>query len=256
MPTDEQHPLPPHSARVTGGFNRAARRYDLMVGLNPGYHTHLREAAREVVEHAGDGPLLDLGCGSGASTRALVEAGARQVHGIDASEGMLEMARAKSWPAGIEFHQAMAQDVAALRADQPPAGGVLAAYLFRNVPADERDDALAGVRDAITPGGWLVAQDYSVHSPAATAVWAAVCWGVVIPMSAILLGDTSLYRYLWRSGMDFDSPGRFMERLHRAGFTDIAVRTTRDWQRGILHTFIARTPASPGIGTPNTEDPT
>lgn len=34
---------------LSDGFDAASRRYDLMVGLNPGYRRHLRLAAEEVV---------------------------------------------------------------------------------------------------------------------------------------------------------------------------------------------------------------
>ena len=55
-------------------FDGAAHRYDLMVALNPGYHRHLRSAADALVEklRRGEPRVVDLGCGSGASTRALV----------------------------------------------------------------------------------------------------------------------------------------------------------------------------------------
>lgn len=229
---------------TAAGFDHAARRYDLMVALNPGYHRHLADAAGELVRRAGRGPLLDLGCGSGASTRALVAAGATEVLGVDASVGMLARARAKAWPAGVAFAHGRAEDAVDLLADGPPARGALAAYLFRNVPEAERDAALVRVREALAPGAWLVAQDYAVLPGAPDAVWAAVSWGVVIPLSAVLLRDTSLYRYLWHSGREFDSPARFMQRLADAGFTDIATRTAGGWQRGILHTFVARVPGS------------
>ncbi|GAB3712194.1 methyltransferase domain-containing protein [Mariniluteicoccus flavus] len=228
---------------LSGSFDHAARHYDLMVALNPGYHKHLRSAARELVTRAQAGPLLDLGCGSGASTRALLGAGARDVTGVDASPGMLAEARTKDWPAGVDFRDGRAQDLTTVLTDRPPAAGALAAYLFRNVPEPERDAALRGVRDALTPGGWVVIQDYAVEpGSVADAVWTAVCWGVVIPMSAALLRDTTLYRYLWQSGREFDAPDRFMQRLADAGFTDVAARTTTDWQHNILHTFVGRRP--------------
>ena len=63
---------------LSQAFNDAASRYDLMVALNPGYHRHLASAARILADqidgHVRPVRLLDLGCGSGASTRALVEA--------------------------------------------------------------------------------------------------------------------------------------------------------------------------------------
>ena len=54
---------------VPEAFDDVASRYDLMVGLNPGYHRHLRSAAEALVERlppSGEPvQLLDLGCGSG-----------------------------------------------------------------------------------------------------------------------------------------------------------------------------------------------
>jgi len=38
------------TANVTEAFDEAADRYDLMVGLNPGYHDHLRSAAEALAE--------------------------------------------------------------------------------------------------------------------------------------------------------------------------------------------------------------
>ena len=70
---------------LADAFDRAAPTYDAMVALSPGYHDQLRTAAEALVDRlpapgAGDGALrvLDLGCGSGASTRALLDAWSAQ----------------------------------------------------------------------------------------------------------------------------------------------------------------------------------
>ena len=241
-------------------FDGAARRYDFMVALNPGYHRHLRSAAEALVERLPEptGPgasaplrLVDLGCGSGASTKALVkaatDAGRRpEVIGVDASAGMLAQARAKRWPVGTRFAHGFAQQLAASRSVwglQEPVAGVLAAYLFRNV--DERDEVLADVHALLDDDGVLVVQEYSVAGrPQAELIWTLVCWLVVIPLSLLTSGRTLLYRYLWQSVRDFDSVQAFTDRLHRAGFTDVEVRTVAGWQRGILHTFRARKAAA------------
>ena len=165
--------------------------------------------------------------------------------GVDASAGMLAQAEAKTWPAGVEFHQGLAQDLAAHRAGwglEEPADGVLAAYLFRNVA--ERDQVLADVHDLLSDGGTLVVQEYSVAgSPLAGLVWTLVSWAVVIPLSWITSRQTRLYRYLWRSVRAFDAVQTFTDRLYAAGFVDVEVRTVPGWQQGILHTFRARKPA-------------
>ena len=238
---------------VPAAFTEAASRYDRMVSLNPGYHRHLRTAADALLEtldpHRGV-QLVDLGCGSGASTRALLAAAGQEragvrVVGVDASAGMLAQAEAKSWPPGVELHQGLAQDLAAHRRGwglEAPADGVLAAYLFRNVA--ERDAVLADVHDLLSCGGTLVVQEYSVAgSPLATATWTLVSWAVVIPLSWLTSRQTRLYRYLWRSVRAFDAVQTFVDRLYAAGFVDVEVRTVPGWQHGILHTFRARKPA-------------
>jgi ubiquinone/menaquinone biosynthesis C-methylase UbiE len=226
-------------------FDRAATRYDLLTRLNPGYHRHLAAAAHELAARL-DGPtepvLLDLGCGSGSSTAALLGALPNAaVTAVDASSGMLDRARAKTWPASVRFVHAKAEHLPDL--GLAPADGVLAAYLFRNIPAEGRDHVLGLVREQLRPGGWLVVQDYSVAGrPLRALAWTLVCWAIVIPLAVLLRGSPRLYVYLWRSVLAFDSTDRFAGRLAGAGFTDVARLDVRGWQRGILHTFVARRP--------------
>ena len=237
---------------VFEAFDEVADRYDLMVGLNPGYHSHLRSAAEALLERVSQPAqqLADLGCGSGASTRALVDAvHARgvpaRIIGIDASAGMLDQARAKSWPPGVSFEVGMAEELAFARESwglSNPVPGVFAAYLFRNVT--ERDKVLAAVFDLLAEEGTFVVQEYSVGgSRLAAAIWSLVCWSVVIPLSWLTSRQTRLYRYLWRSVLAFDSVDTFVDRLYAAGFVDVQVRTVSGWQHNILHTFRARKPA-------------
>ncbi|QGH70200.1 class I SAM-dependent methyltransferase [Pseudactinotalea sp. HY158] len=240
---DEQVP-------VTRAFDRGAARYDRMVALNPGYHRHLAFAARTLGRRCrSDAPMriLDLACGSGASTRALVDAlpaGAR-VLGLDASAGMLAEAERKVWPAGVSFEQAECGRLDVQRHGPGEWDGVLAAYLFRNVDERRRDRAIREAFELLRPGGRLVVQEYSIAGDRlATAVWDAVSWLVIIPLGIILDRNPGLYRYLWRSVRAFDSRARFAARLRRAGFTHVDSRSGSGWQRGILHTFVARKPVN------------
>ncbi len=189
---------------VPEAFDGVASRYDLMVGLNPGYHRHLRSAAEALVERlpAGTEPvqLLDLGCGSGASTRALVNAMDRRsrpfrLTAIDGSVGMLEQARRKTWPPGVRFEYRLAEDLSAARADwglTEAVGGVFAAYLFRNV--GDRDKVLKATHELLAPGGSLVIQEYSVAgSQRSSFIWNLVCWSLRDPVElAAHAGDPAL----------------------------------------------------------------
>jgi ubiquinone/menaquinone biosynthesis C-methylase UbiE len=246
---------------VAAAFDEVAPRYDLMVALNPGYHAHLRMAANGLVEWlARPQPeseltpirLLDLGCGSGASTRAVLEAaqsvGLRlAIVGADASAGMLDQARAKDWPVSVRFEVGQADEIVGshewLGLDDP-IQGAFAAYLFRNVA--ERDKLLAGLFDLLADSGVLVVQEYSVAGSRlwTKALWTAVCWLAIIPLGWLTSPRSRLYRYLWRSVRSFDSVQNFVDRLYGAGFVDVEVRTVPGWQRGILHTFRARRPAT------------
>ena len=206
-------------------FDRGASRYDVLVGLNPGYHAELRRAAQALAgraTHHSTQRLIDLACGSGASTRALLDAagGDVEVLGLDASAGMLAAATAKDWPEGTTFAQATAGELDVAAFDPGSWDGIQAAYLYRNVPEAARDRALAEAWQLLTPGGWLV----------------------IIPLGLLLDHNFSLYRYLWRSVLDFDSVQAFGDRLTAAGFVDIARQGAGGWQQGILHTFVARKP--------------
>ena len=243
---------------LAAAFDEVAPSYDLMVALNPSYHAHLRSAADALVEClpklAGPPPqvhLVDLGCGSGASTRAVQQAARTAgldfaIVGVDASAGMLEQARAKRWPTGVRFEAGPAEEIYWSR-DLWGLGekvhGAFAAYLFRNLA--DRDAVLAAVFDLLADDGVLVVQEYSIAgSRRAKLIWTLACWLVIIPLGWLTSRRTRLYRYLWRSVRSFDSIQTFVDRLYRAGFTDVEVRTASGWQRGILHTFRARKAAS------------
>ena len=238
------------TSHVRASFDRGASRYDLLVGLNPGYHRQLRMAAEalaaRVAAHRRPLRIVDLACGSGASTRSLVAAlpARTEILGLDMSPGMLAQARAKEWPPGVDFQLAVAGELDVNSLGPGAYDGVFTAYLFRNVPVEVRDRAVREVYDLLAPGGWLVVQEYSVAGrPWARRVWTAVCWGVIIPLGIILDLNGGLYRYLWRSVLDFDSTTAFMDRLVAAGFVAVAHRNAAGWQRGILHTFVAQRPA-------------
>ncbi|MFY9808616.1 MAG: ubiquinone biosynthesis methyltransferase UbiE, partial [Pseudonocardiaceae bacterium] len=82
--------------------------------------------------------------------------------------------------------------------------------------------------------------DGSVRS---RAIWTAVCWSVIIPAGKVVTGRAGLYRYLWRSVLRFDTVDALAARLRGHGLVDIRVDMMRGWERGIVHTVVARRPA-------------
>ena len=226
--------------RVAADFDRVASAYDLLVGLNPGYRRHLRQSAQRL-ELAGDARILDLCCGTGQSTLALRAAYPRAtLYGLDAAAEMLQVARTRPRLAGVDFVHGDAMDPGAAGIDGP-FDGILMAYGIRNVP--DADACLQRVRGLLAPGAPVCFHEYSVTgSPLATAVWKAVTALIIIPAARVVTGDDGLFRYLRDSVLAFDSVDGFEQRLRRAGFTGVRTLPAGGWQRGIVHSFLARRP--------------
>ncbi|MFJ9112272.1 class I SAM-dependent methyltransferase [Streptomyces sp. NPDC102283] len=226
---------------LSEAFDHGSTVYDRLVSASPGYHAHLRRFARRLgLPEEGSGlRVLDLGCGTGASTAALLAAapGAR-ITGVDASAGMLDRATAKNWPQGVDFAHLPVEELAG-RLEAGSFDAVFAGYLFRNLT--DPDAALDLVRGLLVPGGRLAVHEYTLGgSPVHRAVWSAVC-SLIIQPAGRLAGDADLYRHLRDSVARFDTAPAFAQRLRRAGFADVHVLPLPGWQTGITHTFVGRT---------------
>jgi ubiquinone/menaquinone biosynthesis C-methylase UbiE len=117
------------------------------------------------------------------------------------------------------------------------------AYGIRNVV--DPDLCLKRLFDLLEPGGILALHEYSLSaSLRSRLLWQIVTLGIVIPLGAILARSTAIFRYLRRSVMEFDSVAELEARLGRAGFVDVRTEAMDGWQRGIVHTFLARRPTS------------
>jgi ubiquinone/menaquinone biosynthesis C-methylase UbiE len=228
---------------VPAAFDAGAAAYDALVDANPGYHRHLRLSAQRMgLPERGRGlRLLDAGCGTGASTAALLSvAPDAEIVAVDASAGMLAAAAAKQWPPTVRFVHSRIEDIAEAGVDGP-FDGIFAAYLVRNL--DDPDAQLRAFRELLRPATTLTVHEYSVRdSRLATAIWNAVCATIIIPMGRLRSGDAGLYRYLRRSVNDFDGAETFRNRLRANGFTAVRSQTMPGWQHNIVHTFLAEAP--------------
>jgi ubiquinone/menaquinone biosynthesis C-methylase UbiE len=231
---------PLEKRRVPEKFDRVARTYDLLTSLNPGYAKHLRWSA-ERMRARPEGELLDLCCGTGLSTEALARTYPRAaITGLDASTGMLARARQKGRLRAVRFLEGDAMDPAAAGATGP-FDGILMAYGIRNVP--DPDLCLDRLFALLAPGGVLCFHEYSVaDSLTSRALWNAVSFGIIIPSGMVAGGSADIYRYLRRSVLAFDGVHAFEARLRRHGFVDVKTEAMDGWQRGIVHSFLARRP--------------
>jgi ubiquinone/menaquinone biosynthesis C-methylase UbiE len=229
--------------KVPAAFDVGAHAYDRLVGANPGYHARLRlSACRMRLPMRGKGlRLLDAGCGTGASTAALLTVAPHaEIIAVDASRKMLDEAQAKKWPPSVRFVHSRVEALAE-NGVAGPFDGILAAYLIRNLP--DPDAQLRAFRDLLRPGATLAVHEYSVRdSRVAAWVWHAVCWAIIIPSGWWQTRDATLYRHLWRSVLTFDGVDRFERRLRDAGFTAVHSETMPGWETNIVHTFLGTAP--------------
>ena len=186
--------------------------------------------------------ILDLCCGTGLSTAALRSVyPSATITGLDASRGMLESARQKDDLANVTWLHGNAMDPATAGA-AGPYDGILMAYGIRNVP--DPDLCLERLRPLLAGGGTICLHEYSVSGSIwARFVWNVVTVGIVIPLGLIFSRTTKIFRYLRRSVLEFDSVRQLEDRLGRAGFTDVRTQSMDGWQRGIVHSFLARSPS-------------
>lgn len=230
---------------VPSDFDRVAGSYDFLTGLDSTYAANLLLSARRL-ELGATPRILDLCCGTGASTEALLKVYPdARIIGLDASEGMIREARGKASLAGVDLVVGDAMDPAAAGIEGR-FDAIFMAYGIRNVP--EPDVCLRRLRKLLNAGGVIALHEYSVaDSLSARLIWEMICWAVIIPAGAIWAGDTRLYRYLRSSVHRFDGVRTLEARLARAGFERVRSATMPGWQRGILHTFLAKVPRAESV---------
>lgn len=106
---------------------------------------------RFVSENKGKGPIADLGCGPGHTTKYLSELGIRDLAGIDLSTGMLQQAR-EHFP-GLRFE---AGNMLALDAPADNYGAIVALYSIVHFRKKELVTFFAEMYRLLKPGGQLL----------------------------------------------------------------------------------------------------
>jgi SAM-dependent methyltransferase len=135
---------------AAGAYDAASKAYDQLLAdaprapLHAAYRRHIRAGDR----------VLDAGCGTGIDSLFLATLGAHVV-GVDISAGMLEIARARRYPPGVDvsFVHSDLQLLGSL--DIAPVNAIVSGFAALNTVADLAAFA-AGARARLLPDGRLI----------------------------------------------------------------------------------------------------
>ncbi|MDX2003253.1 MAG: class I SAM-dependent methyltransferase [Chitinophagales bacterium] len=229
-------------AKVPKEFNKIARRYDMATGLSQGYQEDLDRSAG-FLNLKGDEYVLDLCCGTGKSTQAVLKfISAGHVVGVDNSETMLEVAKEKLQSQIAQGKLSFSlQDAMHLSYPEKSFDAIFMAYGLRNMP--DYDACLRQLYTILKPGGRLVIHDYSL----ADHWFSKPYWWImgnlfIVPISYLTTGEATIFRYLIKSVQQFLRPKELLARLEATGFKQVTSHAQPSWRRPILRTFVGVKP--------------
>jgi ubiquinone/menaquinone biosynthesis C-methylase UbiE len=144
-----------HGARWYGLFSRV---------MTFGRDKAVREKLIELAAPAPGEKVLDVGCGTGTLAIAIKpEVGTGEVHGIDASPEMIQVAKEKSAKDGsdIDFRVAL---IEAIPFPDASFDLVTSSLMLHHLPDDLKMKGFLEIRRVLKPGGRFMALDFAAHS--------------------------------------------------------------------------------------------
>jgi demethylmenaquinone methyltransferase/2-methoxy-6-polyprenyl-1,4-benzoquinol methylase len=203
--------------QVRAMFDRIAGFYDLMNSvMTAGLHHRWRERAADLARLQAGDRALDVASGTGDLALELKRrvGPAGEVIGSDFSEGMLDVARAKS--ADVRWEWADAQ--ALPYADDEFAASTVG-FGARNF--GDLDKGLAEMVRVVRPGGRVVVLEITVPQKPPLSSFFRIWFDRIVPLLGRLTGDPEAYDYLPSSVKRFPGPEALAGRMAAAGLTDV-----------------------------------
>jgi demethylmenaquinone methyltransferase/2-methoxy-6-polyprenyl-1,4-benzoquinol methylase len=234
-------------------FDVIAERYDRLNRiLSLGIDRRWRRRTVAALELDPGARVLDVATGTADLALEIArQVPASSIVGIDPSQGMLAIGRAKAAAAGVEgsVHLEVG-DAQELPFETASFDGVAIAFGIRNVP-----DRLRGLREmarVTRPGGRVAILEISEpRGLSPLAVGARFYCRTLLPWIGGLLSGSRQYRYLQRSMAAFPPPAEFGALMEQAGLKVLRIQAMTF---GASHLYVGQVP-EPAVSSPaSTED--
>ncbi len=217
-------------------FAGIAPRYDLLnrvlsLSLDRVWRNRVAARFRNVLGRA-DSRALDLCCGTGDLTLALLRQSCGTVIGSDFAHPMLTRAEAKSRTPGSSGKLAGYVEADALGLPFADASFdlVTLAFGFRNLA--NYNGGLQEIARVLRPGGHIGILEFSEPRAALFGALYRFYFTKILPrIGKAISGDNSAYTYLPNSVRKFPAPAELADRMSETGFSDVRYEL---WSGGIV----------------------
>lgn len=150
----------------------------------------------DLIPAAPDQRWLEVACGPGLIARSLA-ARVAEVHGVDLTPAMIELATAEARRSGITNARFSLGDATALPLETATYDGAVTRFSLHHIPVPIR--CVAEMARVVRPGGWIVLADHVTTDDSDGAAWHQEIerlrdpshWANLIPSRLRALGETA-----------------------------------------------------------------
>lgn len=205
-------------------FDNIAPRYDLLNHLLSCSVDRIwwaRTASRfRTILARPESRILDICCGTGDLTRALLRHRPEQAEPIVAADFSPAMLRQASRKLSLDRVTILEADALHLPMPDASLDLIVTAFGFRNLA--NYHDGLGEFFRVLAPGGELGILDFSEPGGAIGKAYAFYFRSILPAIGAMISGQRGAYTYLPESVANFPGPPAMLELMQAVGFTDVS----------------------------------